>query len=523
MLRVLVVLACAACGVGAREAAAPSGDDALAARFPLARLGERALCDALLARSAEDYRITIDREPRSRRKVIVSDLHLGPGTTDPRFTGIEDFYSDADWTAFLAQQGAAGPTDLVIDGDFIEFWQIAAALGVLPRRDARVQPPAGTMLAEDQQFGTTAVALVIAAHPTVFRDLGRLLDSGDHRVIILAGNHDADLLWPKVQLAIARAIAPRDPSRLIFVEGAAYEHAGVHVEHGHAYDAANHFATGYAPFGRDRDGRCRLQASWGEVFVDQFYTDTERQIPFIDNLYPESAAVLWALHDDPQHGERGLAAAIRFLELLRSAETGKLNKDAAEAVLQSVFGTPGEGDDGPSSVHEVIDHLTEQVAGGDTSAASIVAALWRLRTDPDLAGLWDGIVRAAGALPDVGAALDELRAIDPSALGRLRDRAFGDVQETAAARLLAANPALHVIVFGHTHDVGGRAVAVRGGYFANSGSWISVASVAELKARGVTWDKLSLADRTMFPSKDTAVIIEYGPDGQPEPPVVHNR
>ena len=47
--------------------------------------------------------------------------------------------------------------------------------------------------------------------PPVFTDLGKLLDGGDHRVIIIAGNHDADLLWPKVQLAIARAIKPRDP------------------------------------------------------------------------------------------------------------------------------------------------------------------------------------------------------------------------------------------------------------------------------------------------------------------------
>jgi len=51
-------------------------------------------------------------------------------------------------------------------------------------------------------------------------------------VIVLAGNHDADVLWPKVQLAIARVIAPTDPSRLIFVAAAAYEHGGVHIEHG---------------------------------------------------------------------------------------------------------------------------------------------------------------------------------------------------------------------------------------------------------------------------------------------------
>src|SRR5690242_154102 len=70
---------------------------ALAARFPDARLDDRALCDRLLARTAADA-VFVDPEPRTRRKVIVSDLHLGPGTRDPRFAGLEDFYSEAEWT-----------------------------------------------------------------------------------------------------------------------------------------------------------------------------------------------------------------------------------------------------------------------------------------------------------------------------------------------------------------------------------------------------------------------------------------
>src|SRR6187551_3458612 len=293
----LLLLAAPAAAAPVPAAAPPVPPDPIAARFPNARLDDRALCDLLLARTAADAAF-VDPEPRARRKVIVSDLHLGPGTTDPRFAGLEDFYSDADWSAFLARQAAAGPTDLIIDGDFIEFWQIAAALGALPKRNDPRQPATGSVLAGDQSFAASAIELVINAHRSVFTDLGKLLDGGDHRVIIVAGNHDADLLWPKVQLAIARAIKPRDLARLIFTPGPSYDHRGVHVEHGHAFDAANRFSTGHAPFGRGRDGACRLQASWGEIFVDQFYTDVERQLPFIDNLYPQSAAILWAMRDN---------------------------------------------------------------------------------------------------------------------------------------------------------------------------------------------------------------------------------
>ncbi|HEY1548143.1 MAG TPA: hypothetical protein VGG28_09985, partial [Kofleriaceae bacterium] len=463
-----LLLALAGCSAAAVAPVATT--PALDGAFPLATLDDRALCDRLLARTPEQVRVIVDREPKLRRKVIVSDLHLGPGTTDPRFSGIEDFYSDAEWGQFLAAQ--TEPTDLVIDGDFIEFWQIAAALHALPTAD---RTSAGMTLAEDQPFGVAAAELVIAAHPTVFRDLGRFLARGDRRVIIIPGNHDADLLWPKVQLRIARAIAPADPNALIFVDGAAYEHGGVHIEHGHAFDAANRVAT---PFGRDRDGRCRLQASWGEIFVDQFYTETERQIPFIDNLYPESAAVLWELREDPRGLEHGVGAGIRFLELVLRGETSALNRDAAKAALQSLFGTPD------TALHDVIDQLTSRLARGDANATSIVNALWQLVEDPELARLWSSVIDAARALPDFAAGFSALRDVDPASLAHLRDRAFGDVEETAAARLLSSD--IHVVVLGHTHTVGGRSVKLANGYFANAGSWISVASVAELAARGVT-------------------------------------
>ena len=489
----------------------PAPIDALGARFPNAQLDDKALCDRLLARTAADAAF-VDPEPRARRKVIVSDLHLGPGTGDLRFAGLEDFYSHADWTAFLERQAAAGPTDLIINGDFIEFWQIAAALGALPKRGDPRQPATGVVLAADQAFAVTAIQLVLAAHRQVFTDLGKLLDGGDHRVIIIAGNHDADLLWPKVQLAIARVIKPRDPSRLIFTPGPSYEHRGVHVEHGHAFDAANRFATGHTPFGRDRDGRCRLQSSWGQVFVDQFYTDVERKVPFIDNLDPESAAILWAMRDNP-NPDRDVGAVVRFIDLLRVAEGGDFNRNAITSLLQSAFGTPGSNDRGPESVGEVVDHVANRLAKGDVSARSLTDALLRFRFDPELVGLWTALAGAAKALSDVRAAANELRAIDPAAPARLRDELFGDPLNTAAGRLLGGERGIGVVVFGHTHTVGGSVERIsarkKSGWYANTGSWIAAASVAELRARGIGWDKLTLADRKMFPARNVAVVIEY--------------
>jgi UDP-2,3-diacylglucosamine pyrophosphatase LpxH len=517
--RYLPLVAWAALSAGATSGATPI--DPLAARFPDARLDDRALCDRLLARTAADA-VFVDPEPRARRKVIVSDLHLGPGTSDPRFAGIEDFYSEGEWTAFLQRQAAAGPTDLIVNGDFIEFWQIAAALGALPKRTDPRQPTSGSALASDQRFAITAIELVLAAHRSVFADLGKLLDGGDNRVIIVAGNHDADLLWPKVQLAIARAINPRDPSRLLFTPGPGYEHAGVHVEHGHAFDAANRFAAGHAPFGRDRDGTCRVQSSWGEVFVDQFYTDVERKVPFIDNLYPQSAAILWAMRDNPDP-QRDVGAVISFIDLIRASESRDFNRSAVASLLQGALGTPGARDRGPESVAEIVEHVADRLARGDVTATAMTDALLRLRLDPELAGLWSGLARAANLLPDFRAASRELRAIDPQAPLRLHDQLFGDPLNTAAARLLGGKGDIKVVVFGHTHEVGGSVEKIgarkRSGWYVNSGSWISAASVADLRARVVGWDRLTLADRTMFPAKNVAVTIDYA-GGAPGKPIL---
>ena len=489
VMRALLLVALAACSasVVVRD---PVVEDRLARRFPLAALDDHALCDRLLARGASGHVVFHDPEPVQRRKVIVSDLHLGPGTADPRFAGIEDFYADAAWGAFLAREAATGPTDLIIAGDFIEYWQIASALRALPRPDASAQPPRGPVLGADQAFAETATELVIAAHRDVFRALGRFVDGGDHRVIIIPGNHDADLLWPRVQLAIARATQARDPSRLVFLDAVAYVHGGVYVAHGHELDAANRFATQHAPFGRDGGGRCRLQSNWGEVFVDLFYTETERQVPFIDNLYPENAAVLWAVRDNSDLA-RDLGAAVRAVDMLRAAQGRGLNRDALGHVLQGALGITGER--GPESASDVIAHVAERLSRGDRAIETLVEIVMDMVANP--------------------AARTDLVNVE-----RLQKILFGDLMENSVERLLEQYD-VDAVVLGHTHSVGGFVKTLRHGHYANTGSWISVASVADLRAKGITFDRLSVADRRTFPSKLTRIVVAYEED-EPLPPVV---
>ncbi len=496
---------CAA--LGCATAPTPLGEDVLRRRFPDALLDDAALC-AKLSRPGQT--VFDDRETRLRRKVVVSDLHFGPGDSrDARFRGLEDSFFADDWQRFLAHQHGAGPTDLVIAGDFLELWQVEGALDLLPTRDARLQSGVPAMLAADQEGALAALAPILVAHRAELTALGRFLSQGDHRAIVIPGNHDADLLWPKVQLALARAISPAEPSRLVFVSTAIYRHGGVHVEHGHRFDGANRSMTELPPFAPDARGTCRLLASWGQVFVSRFFNATEQRFPFVDNLYPESATLLWALEDEPD--KLAIAdAAGRFLDLLVSEQSRGLNLSFLRGALSGMLGMPTGKDGNLSSLPgELGQHLVDKFS----SSEHVLEVLWKLVSDPGMARVAKAVSDAARALPDARAALLALSQIDPADLKVLREVLTSDPLETAAAQILDAAPEISVVVLGHTHLPGGATKVVRGrtreGHYANSGCWIPVARVEDLKARGVAWKALDPKDRKAFPLAFPSVVIEY--------------
>ncbi|HEY4490428.1 MAG TPA: hypothetical protein VI958_00460, partial [Acidobacteriota bacterium] len=41
------------------------------------------------------------------------------------------------------------------------------------------------------------------------------------------------------------------------------------------------------------------ETNWGSIFVAKFYNKLELLRPFIDNLYPELAAMTWAMQNEP--------------------------------------------------------------------------------------------------------------------------------------------------------------------------------------------------------------------------------
>ena len=260
--------------------------------------------------------------------------------------------------------------------------------------------------------------------------------------------------------------------------------------------------------------------------MTRFFTATERDYPFVDNLYPESAAVLWGLEDEPDVAREVITVA-RFLDLVATAQSRKLNASALRGALRGAVGLPaksGNGGDGDGNAgDELLDHMAEQLFGGSLAGDRVLDALMQLRHDPELADLWSHLVNAAKHMPNFSKAVSELGKVNPAAFEVIRALVFGAPSTTAARRIIGRHSDISIVVLGHSHLPGGAVESIRAGdrpgFYANSGAWVPVTKVRDLQKRGVEWSALSIADRQLFPASFPAIVIEY--DGQmPRAPIV---
>lgn len=177
--------------------------------------------------------------------LLISDLHLG-SHLKPRMRGeyvhlaarIDDVLP-----RFLEHYARIGPWQLIINGDFIDFWNIELS---------------GEGAREGEPLAIRRLHAAFDAYPGVEDALIRFLEAGN-TIVFVTGNHDAELLYPGVRAAIQErlergmaAAASTEPvsatgtfllgdvlpGRVHFVSWFLHEPEGVWIEHGHLFDAA---------------------------------------------------------------------------------------------------------------------------------------------------------------------------------------------------------------------------------------------------------------------------------------------
>lgn len=173
--------------------------------------------------------------------IIVSDLHLGPGSgpAPGRIGYRETFFRDAPFCRFLehhalASNGPGRPWRLVVLGDFVDF--LRAGLHGAEETPSQCQGRA-----------REALDRIAGGHPQVFEGLGRWL-AGGHPVEIVLGNHDRELILPAVQDRLLELLEQagaggRAAGLVRFHPWIYYVPGLVYAEHGHQYDDPNCFST----------------------------------------------------------------------------------------------------------------------------------------------------------------------------------------------------------------------------------------------------------------------------------------
>lgn len=201
-------------------------------------------------------------------------------------------------TDFLKQLTSSGDAiELVINGDFLDFVQAPPWRG----RSLSSQAADGTPLSFTEAQSRSKLGAIAGEHQLVFAALGNFLDGHPKNTLVLVpGNHDADLHFDGVQSDLLDLIAGIDSGRRgrlrIHLEHgyAPPGYQDVWIEHGHQYDNVNCFSNNArqlwgvpgAPILLDRDGVPRLYECVGTRFLVRYLNALDADYPFVDNVKP---------------------------------------------------------------------------------------------------------------------------------------------------------------------------------------------------------------------------------------------
>lgn len=225
-----------------------------------------------------------------RLRIFISDTHFGVGKVDGHWHNFEDARWAPEFAAFLDEMDriGKGKADLILNGDTFELWQS------LDPNDCTA--PTNKNVGCTQEGALKRLQRVLQFHQRELDAIAKFAKSGDNRVVIVPGNHDAALLYQGVANTVLKAInAPAERVRVAFEGYWLSPDSLIYAEHGQQIGKeVNKFDGWPQPF-VEYQGSKYLQRPWGEQFVQRFYNSFEGKYPIIDNLSEESIGVQYGI------------------------------------------------------------------------------------------------------------------------------------------------------------------------------------------------------------------------------------
>jgi UDP-2,3-diacylglucosamine pyrophosphatase LpxH len=406
----------------------------------------------------------------ARNRFVVSDLHLGAGDY------LDDFDQDQGFVSFLEAISKKRGSELIINGDFIDF------VAVTLEKDT-TKPFSRLGCTEEESLRKLERAL--EAHASLFAALRRFMEKG-HRLVLVPGNHDIDLFWPRVRDRLLDELGGPGSEQFRFESSGFYREDGLYVEHGNQYYADSVFENFTHPFLRDpKSGEQRLERCWGNCFMEYFSNGmmSERN-PFINNVRPIPNMVFLGIQDESWWFKSIYAyKMIHFMarvgfppfkesrELLRRKKEGRLD----------TWGYSHKRFMGLLSGRAQV-----EIQGVEDAES--------LRSDMPEEELEDS--------NQEGLLLDSLATRE-------------DALSLAARDLLLSNEDINVVVFGHDHryysnELQPVLMGHKGKYYINTGTWIPMLFLTRTK-RKLRWK--DLRDESLYQQLLTYAVVRRGVGG----------
>lgn len=402
--------------------------------------------------------------------LLISDLHLG-SHLKPRMRGEYVHLAahiDHSLPRFLDHYAAAGRWQLVINGDFIDFWNIEV----------------GEDRLRGEELAVHRLHAVLDGYPGVEDALIRFLAAGNLLTFVV-GNHDAEFLYPKVRAALvgrlyaglgdqATAIthtgSPRldELDRVRFVPWFLLEPGGVWIEHGHVFDAACHTGQMLAP---TRGGR--LVQSLAEVATRTF-TNAMPEIDYdaADKFISPWDYVRWAW----ARGVRFILYAISlylrmtFRLLALWARTGRVDREGQDthaAKLEKIARNAGL----QMSTLTALQSMAPPPASATVAGVLRITALDAVLSVLSCLAVGAGLNALVGGPRGLGLVLGAILGfLSIRHLGRRRKRRAVPEEMAKVALDVGRATDVPLVLMGHSHL--GTIERGEGVLYANSGCWL---------------------------------------------------
>ncbi len=401
-----------------------------------------------------------------RTRYIVSDLHIGAGDE------LDSFTADRSFKYLLEAASRRADSELIINGDFVDF--ISIDIG-------RETSHAFTRSGCTEEESLRKLERVIEAHPVVFSALKSFLGKKGHRLVLVPGNHDIDLFWPKVRDRLREVMGAYDDRCFYFEESGIYRDEGFYVEHGNQYFADTVYEKYAAPFLPDpKSGELRLERCWADCFHCYLVNGLlAKRNPFFNNVVPYYDLVFMCFEDEAWGPKmRYMWRLLRFLY-----KVGLPPLAAGRAVL-----------------------IEKRMIGGEQDAydPGRFLGLTSAIEEIDPVELVDAMQWEHGyPLPTDTESVEEM--IIPLDILAARENTL----MMAARDLLLSEDGIDIVAFGHEHqyftnelrpEVSGR----KNKYYVNTGTWIPMLFLNRAR-RALHWE--DLRDKSLYQHLLTYAVV----------------